>query len=150
VKSRKIKNLLQSILEWLIIGVFLLGGVQLLFYNPVVEMREGFLVDILGSTAALIVYALTFLLEGLLLTFAKWRKKKNLRKNTLFAIYLTLIFTILLEILLVGFGWEAADNIVLTLMAGWCWLHWKMRITYLDPNVFKKDIEQLTKEQDHG
>jgi hypothetical protein len=130
------------VLELILVFLLLVGGVSLFFADPLAQ-PAGPVAQILGSQLAAYFYASVFVIEGLWLSYAKVFKRKYSRKYALFIIYITLLFTILLEILLTGWGVAAVDNILGTIAAGWCWLNWKMRIEYLNPDEFHKEIEHL-------
>lgn len=137
----KFRNRLQHVLEILIILLLVVGGVSLFFAEPF--SGAGPVAQVLGSVYAGYFYATVFITEALALVVAKVFKKKTLRKNSLMVIYLTLLFTILLEFLLTGFGVEIIDNVLASIAAGWCWLHWKLRTEYVDPATFETDIDGL-------
>lgn len=113
----------------------------MLFVEPVAS--GGPVVRLVGSVAAAWFYASVFFAEAAALLYAEVTHKKKFKLHVLFAIYLTCIFTILLEFVLLGFTIYAIDNIILAFVAGWMWLRWKMLTQYVDPLKFEQDVDGL-------
>lgn len=140
-RKERILDIVQHVLEVLIIVLLIIGGVSLFFADPV--NSGGPVARLIGSQAAAYFYGIVFIAEGLGLTLSKTLRRKKFHKNMLLIIYLTLLFTILLEIALVGFGIEVIDNIVASVAAGWCWIRWKFKTEYIDPTEFYEATSHL-------
>lgn len=128
-------------LEALIILVLLVGGVSLFFVVTV--SGTGPVAQLLGSHVAGVFYGVVFCAEALLLLFAKFWRNKKLHSRILYVIFITLLFTILLEFLITGWSWALSDNVVATIAAAFCWLRWKFLTEYIDPSHFTDDVDGL-------
>lgn len=119
----------QSFVEYLICLFFILGGISVLFADPVTGSD---IQTILSGRVFIYTYFVWFLTVGTLLLTAKIRRKKKLHKHMLMATYLSTIFITILEYVLLGWGWHLADNVLIGIVAAWFWIRWKLRTEYLD------------------
>ena len=150
VMKTSTKDRIRGVVEILLIGILVLSGIGTGLASPDDFRENGPIVEWLGAQAALWFYGAVFLTEGIWLAYAKWAKKKVSHKYALFTIYITTLFTILLEVLLAPDQLYAAiDNAVIAAFAGWAWLQWKMKIDYIDPDEFKAQLRELSKEHNH-
>lgn len=118
-------------------------GLTLLVTDPTFFIPGGPVAAAFGGQVAAVVYGTLFVGLASMLTLAKVLKRKTMHKHALFAIWMTGIFTGILEIVLVGFTWSVADKIVVTISAAYCWLRWKFLTEYIDPHMFYRNIEPL-------
>lgn len=131
--------------SWIIVVALLFGVVTLFFVDP---SGNGPVAQLVGITAAKWFYILVYGTEASVLGYAKVKKKKNLRKHALVAIYLTAIFTGILTLMLGGISPNIIDNAVLFVLSGGCWLWWKFKTEYINPDEFNESL--LTLREDNG
>lgn len=126
-------DVIQNVCEWLLIVLMIAAAVYLLIAMPTPPPgAEGPVARLFGLSSAVIIYAVIWLGEAVLLAVAKWRGWLTVRKWTLFAIYLTHQFTFFLAWNLRGFGPNLIDNFVISAMAAWLWLRAKLNYDYVD------------------
>jgi hypothetical protein len=129
-----------STLSWLIVVGLFFAAANIYITPPT---GAGPLSQAIGIPKTQIVYFVVYAGEGIALTIAKLFKTKKIRKTVLMVIYLTGFFTSLLTLLIVGFVPQVIDNIVVAVAAAICWLYWKFKTEYIDPQLFIAEIEEL-------
>jgi phosphatidylserine synthase len=135
------RNKVESLLEWVLIILFIRGGVvTLLFADPLVV--PGILQYLTGA-AAVYVYGALILLTGLLLLYAKLRHRKKLHKHTLMAMFLICIYIFILAVSLVGWTNMMFLTIGVALASGYLWMRWTIRTEYINPKQFAEDVHKL-------
>lgn len=133
-----------STLSWGIVFFLIWAAIGLWLFPPT---GAGPVAGAVGILASQIVYSTIYSVEALVLAYAKWKRKKNLRKKVLLVIYLTGMFTFLLSLSLIGFHWKIVDNFAVSLLAGICWLHWKSKTEYIDPKQFQKIADPMVNQE---
>ncbi len=129
-----------STASWIIVFALLFGVGYLWVFPPT---GAGPVAQLIGIQGSQIFYTVLYSAEALLLGFAKVFKKKKLRKAALLTIYLTAMFTTILTFILAGVGFSIIDNVLLAVLSFACFLYWKFKTEYLDPDVFYEDIKDL-------
>lgn len=121
-----------SATSWTLVVFLVYGALALWVFPPT---GAGPIAGAVGILAAQIIYGTLYLIEALLLGYAKWKKKDRMRKNVLLSIYLTGFFTTVLGFALGGvpamISPKLIGNFVLSLAAAFCWLHWTFRTEYI-------------------
>lgn len=120
-----------NIVEWLIVLVTIVGGISLLFADPITS--GSFIADILGTKSAGLAYFASLFVPGVCLGVAKVRKLRALHKYSLMSVYLVSIWLVVIETILLGPTFFVIDEIVLGVAAAACWLRWKFKTEYLPP-----------------
>lgn len=133
-----------SVLSWSIVIFLLWAALGLWLYPPT---GAGPVAGAVGILASQIFYSFLYAGEAATLAYAKFKHKKKLRKNTLLVIYLTGMFTFLLSFLIIGFHIKILDNFAFSMFAGVCWLYWKAKTEYINPEQFKKIVAPMVTEE---
>ena len=120
---------IQSVLEYAIAAVFIIGGFSLLFAEPITSVSP--ILNLLGTHTAGHIYTVWFVAVGVWLMYAKLKKRRKHHRRALMAAYLTAIFTVVLEFFLLGWTWFLLDGIIMALLAGVFWLRFKIQTEYL-------------------
>lgn len=141
----KIYNGFFHAIEFLFIYV-LVNNAYLLAFHPPTISAIGPIVEILGAQYAIIFYALVYAVLGILLLVSKLGKFKKLHQYSLYGITLTMLFIFFIELVVVGWGVHLIDTAVIFVLVSWAYLRWKLKIGFVSPKQFEKDIEHLTKE----
>jgi hypothetical protein len=127
------RNLLISLVEYLIVFVLLAGGISMFFADTSVAADDkGPLVRLLGSKNAAVVYGLWFISVASWLFLSKIFGLPKAKKHGLLAVYITSIWVFILELLLLGWTPYLIDEVILGAAAGILWLRWKMKTEYRD------------------
>lgn len=143
----RVLNILQSVLEYGLSVVFILGAINLIGAPPI--SSHTLMGSILGGQVALYVYMVWFAFLGLGLLYGKLRKKRKIHKNMLLYMYLTTIFTSGLAIALYGFDWVSLlDDLLIGIVSAALWLRWKFRTEYIDRSDFESDLIEI-RNDDH-
>lgn len=127
--------------SWVIVASLLFAAFAVMFIS--VPGASGPVAGLIGAVGAKWFYFFLYLGEGLTLGYSKIRKKKELRKHTLVAVYVTGAFTSLLTFASVGFSPKVIDNVIFTVVSAGCWLYWKFKTEYVDYSFFEQDIDEL-------
>jgi hypothetical protein len=128
----------QNYSEWFLIVLMLAAAVMLLFNAPDVAARmaagtaTGPVTNLLGAWGSAIVYAVVWGTEAILLAYAKLTKRQKLRKWTLFAIFITHLFSFVLSLSLRGIGTHIIDNLLITGLSAWLWVRAKLQDEYVE------------------
>jgi O-antigen/teichoic acid export membrane protein len=122
-----------SFTSWLIVIALLYGVANLLLVPPT---GAGPIAHLIGIEPARFAYIALYLVEGLALGYAKWKKRDRMRKIVLAVIYSTGLFTSVLGIALGGFhnfaiAPKLVGNLVITAAAAFCWLYWTLKKYYV-------------------
>lgn len=120
--------------SWIIVLALLYGAVVIWF--GATPSGQGPVAKLIGITGSQVFYSSLYGLEALVLGYSKAFKKKRLRKGALMAIYITGFFTSILSIAIAGFTPNVIDNLLLALLAAGCWLYWKFKTEYINPQHF--------------
>lgn len=122
-----------SITSW-VLAAFLVYGAVVLWAIP--PTGAGPIAGTVGIVAAQILYGCLYLVEASLLSYAKLKKKDKMRRRVLLVICLTGFFTTILGFALGGVPAmitpKLIGNFILSIVAASCWLHWTMKIGYVD------------------
>lgn len=130
MKTSKEMDKVFSTISWVIVVALIFSSISVWFAPPTGTGPIGGLLGVLGAQ---IFYSVLYSTEAAFLAFSKWKKRRRLRKNTLLVIYLTGFFTTTLTVLGVGWSVKFIDNFVFASCAAFCWLYWKFRTEYFDP-----------------
>lgn len=136
-RTTKIFDRTQDVVEWMVIVALILGGVSLIFADPITSGSALF--NLLGSKGAGIVYAVMFFVGAVGLAYGKLARRRRVHGWALMYIYLMFIFTIILETAILGWSIYSIDNIVGVLLAGACWLRWKFKTEYITLTRFERE-----------
>lgn len=126
--------------SWVIVGALLYAALAI-WFTPVTG--GGPVSSLVGVTATKFVYCIVYGGLASLLAYAKLFKKKKMRKHVLVAVYFVGTFTFLMGWLLAGIALPLLDNLIMGFAAGACWLYWKFKTEYIDPNQFFNEISEL-------
>lgn len=138
MKSTPSRDKIFALLSWGIVFMMLYAAVQVSLTS---SAGTGPVASAIGITAMKVFYASVYSGQALLLAYSKAFKKKQLRKGILMSIYLFMGFTTLLVIAgPTSMSLLFLDNAVITVVAALCWLHWKFRTEYLNPDEFNEFI----------
>lgn len=132
----KLTNRLANIAEFILAIMFIQGGVRVMFAQPL--LLDGPLSYLTGGFA-LITYALMWIGIGVVLLFAKWKRHNKIHKHALFAMFATCTYVLVLSVAITGIQTGQILTVVVGLVAGACWLNWKIKTEYVE-------YEQLTDE----
>ena len=105
------------------------------------QPMDGRLGYIYGHRESLIAFGVIFFLSGFALFYGKIRRSRKWTGRGLFAIFNCFLFAGILNTLALGF--PSTANFVAAVVVGGLWLRWKLKVSYLNPNHFVRDIEQL-------
>lgn len=122
-----------STASWIVVLALLASSSWLWIHGPT---AGGPVTDLLGILGAQIVWSSLFFGEAVVLAYAKWKKKKRLRKQSLMVIYLTGFFTSILSFMLGGLTIRLGIFLVFCFMAAACWLYWTFKTEYISPKYF--------------
>lgn len=139
---KRVREILYSVLEYVLAAMFIRGGVRILFFGTEPVALPGILSYLVGE-AAIFVYGAMFLTTGVALLYAKWFKKKRLHKFILMFMYLTCIYVLVLAILINGLGWNLLLTVGVGVTAAALWIRWKFKTEYISPDEFDKTLEEL-------
>ena len=129
-----------STASWIIVIALLYGAVAIWFAPP---SGAGPVAQLIGSTGSQVFYCALYGIEGALLAYSKFFKRKKLRKNMLMIIYLTGFFTSILILSIAGWSTGLIDNFLLAGLASGCWLYWTFKTEYLTPSQFYDETLEL-------
>lgn len=135
------KDKIYSIVEYLLAGLWLYGGINSFFANPLDGPAP--IYDLLASQEAIYVYAVLFFLNGLLLLYAKIFKRKKTHLVALTGMYLTCIYVLILSYLLGVLSGGSLLTVTAGVAAAVCWMRWKFKTEYLSPEQFRDDAVDL-------
>lgn len=126
-------DVIQNVLEWLLVGLMLFAAVTLIVTlgAPVPPGSSGPLASAFGYHAAKIIYTFLWGGEAVLLAIAKFFGLRRLRKWTLFAVYLTFQFALVLSISLRGITPRVINSLIITGLSAWLWLRAKLQDDYV-------------------
>ena len=137
----KVVDRVYSVLEFVLVVMFVQGGVNTFFANPL-HNPSPFLAAIAGQKA-IYFYAVVFFLTGVVLLYAKWAKKKKLKSAMLQTMFLTCVYVLFASWALVGIQPGMIITVVTGAVSLACYLHWRLKIAYLDPQEFYDSTEHL-------
>jgi len=113
-----------DIIEYIISGIFILGGVQTGISDAVAGQTV--LAAVLGSQLSFIIFGVLFVTLGSLLVYAKVNEKNKLHGWALMGVYCMSTFAFILEMLIFGWGFSAyVDSLTLTILSGFIYLRHK-------------------------
>lgn len=138
---RRFRDRTASVIEYVLAVLWLLAGVSAFGQEPF--NNEGPVAQILGGTAALYAYTVIFSSIGILLIYAKVRKRKELHKRMLLISYLVATYTLILEVYIDKFGLNVIDSVIFAGLSGWLFLRWKFKTEYIDLADFDKSTAPL-------
>jgi len=116
-----------AIASWLIV-VALLWSAVAIWINP---LGAGPVTQLVGVFGAQLFYTTVYAVEAIVLAWAKLSGRMRIRKIALLAIFFTGVFTFGLTISIIGFSVAMLDNMALFILAGACWLYWKIKTEYM-------------------
>jgi uncharacterized membrane protein YfcA len=122
-----------SVSSWVLVVILIITAFSV-FVSP--ALVNGPVAKLIGIYYAEWFYCFMYLSFAVLLTWAKVKKKKKMRKYVLAAIYLAGLFTGFLTLSLGG-GWAAVDNLATATLAAGCWLYWTFKTEYIDHSYFQ-------------
>lgn len=130
-------NKVVALISWLIVLALIYSTISLFITPP---SGAGPVAQAFGVTFAKCFYASLYSIEALVLAFAKFTKRNQLRKTVLLAIYLTGFFTLSLTLAIFGPSWGMIDNLIISVAAAVCWLWWKFKTEYVTTEEAKAMI----------
>jgi len=136
----KFFDLVQNVFEYGLTLVFTMAAIGELTYSE--PVADGFFGFLFSSPVVSVIYAVWFALMALTLLYAKWRRKKKIHKFALMSMYLTTLYTLGLTVFALGFV-NIVDDIVIGLIAAFCWMRWKFKTEYINPAEFHEETWPL-------
>lgn len=136
---RKYKELFYSLLEYILAGMFIQGGVKVFFFSEPLVL-PGIFHYLVGSFA-IDLYGITFFLIGCSLLAGKWLKKKSLHKFSLLTMYLVCVYVLVLAIMLHGLGWNLLTTVLVGVTAAGLWMRWKFKTEYISTENFRSAVD---------
>lgn len=124
----------------------LLGGVSTAL-SPV-EPLSGALGLIFSSRYSLVAFGIMFFTSGLIVLYGILCKKKVWVGRGLATIYLLSFFSFLLELAAFASTSYWLDNLIISAVAGICWLWWKVKTQYLSMRDIRRMRQELQRLQD--
>lgn len=122
--SHKIFPTIVSSVEFMMAGVFILGGIQTLFQDAITGTTR--LQHALGSHVALVIYGVIYICVGIFLATVKVKDKRRLHGHALFIFFLVSLFSFILEFQVYDLdSVNYIDTLVLTLVSGVIYLRYK-------------------------
>lgn len=135
------KDKLFSAAEYALALLWLYGGFNSFFADPLDTFSP--IYDLLAGQAAIYVYAFLFLINGLLLIYAKVFKKKRTHLVALAGMYLTCLYVLILSYLIGVLSIGSLLTVFAGVLAAVCWMRWKLKTAYLSPDEFHEQITDL-------
>jgi len=135
------KEKLFSALEYALAALWIYGGINSFFANPLSGPSP--IYELLAGQEAIYFYALLFFVNGALLVYAKVFKKKKLHLVSLAGMYLTCIYVLILSYLLGVLSLGSLLTVAAGVAAAVCWMRWKFRTEYLNPEQFRESLNDL-------
>lgn len=134
-----------SVFKYLIAGYMMLAGAV----TTVAEQlpTTGPLGFLYSSRVSLVIIGLLIFTAGAVLLYGKIRKSKRWTGRGLFYVYMCFLFASILNyIAYSGDPTTWVSNLVVAGITGTLYLRWKFKTEYINPNHFKKDINDLLKD----
>lgn len=115
--------------SWLIVAILIYGIVFILIHdlNPASDI-----VQLLGETGTRVFFVAMYSIQASLLTYAKVFKHDRLRRHVLLSIYLAGFFLSVLGFVLNGVNFRLMSNVLVSVLAAACWMHWKFKTDCTD------------------
>jgi hypothetical protein len=132
-----------SVLKYAIAGLTIVAGVGAMV-APLTPMPAplGFLY---GTRVGLVLFGALTVSCGFSLLYGKATRSRQWTGRGLMACYMCFVFATLIQGL--AFAWDPGTwvaNAIFALITGALFLRWKFKTSYIDPNHFRKEIEELT------
>lgn len=131
-----------SVVKYLLAAFTIVGGLDAMFTPPTV--MTGPLGFLYGTRTGLFLFGSLTIACGLILLIGKISRSKKLTGLGLMCCYLCYLFAALVQG--IAFNWVLSawvTNAIFSIICGALWLRWKFKISYINPNHFKKDIRDL-------
>lgn len=110
-----------SAIEYVLVVVFAIGGINTLFLNGLDTGEE--IQDALGSHIAFIVYGVIYLCTAVFLLYAKVGRKQRTHSTALMIVFMVSLFSFILELQVFKTSAEDwADTCTLTIITGLLYL----------------------------
>lgn len=135
------KDKLYSAVEYVLAALFIYGGFNSLFSDPLETFSPVY--DLLAGQEAIYVYAIIFLATGFSLLIAKLFKYKKVHRVSLAVMYLTCLYVLILSYLIGVLSAGSLLTVFAGVAAAACWVRWKLKTEYIDPDHFSAELEDL-------
>jgi hypothetical protein len=131
-----------SVVEILLALQWIYGGVKVFVGSALIVAANPFVGILVGQTAVYF-YGIFFFATGLSLLYSKFFKKKTMHKFTLATMYLTCVYVLILALVVLGPHLGLINTIVAGILSAACWMHWKFKTEYIDPQAIYKETLPL-------
>lgn len=139
------KNIIFHVIEYALAFLFIRGGISVFFLaTPPLDVPSA--LTLLVGALAIDIYGVLFFLTGVALVISKWLKRRKVHKASLFIMWLTCVYVLVLSIALSGLSWDLWLTVVCALASAVAWLRWKINTDYLDP----EELIKMTAYRDKG
>lgn len=135
------KDKLYSAIEYALAALWIYGGINSFFANPLTGPSAIF--KLLAGQEAIYAYAILFFLTGAALLAAKLLGLKKWHRISLATMYLTCLYVLILSYLLGVLSAGSLITVLAGVAAAVCWVRWKLKTEYVDPDYFSAELEEL-------